>query len=118
MKTDTISFKTNKGLQEIANIIRNYASSAKASITKLDDDPFGGIGGQTPAIAVGLSGKNFLGFGQRGWGMQVYVTDMGSSRAVELVALGDGIRQQMSGGDFFDLGMGKRHREKLASMLA
>lgn len=118
MKTDSISFNTTKSVREIANIIRNAASSMKAEITKLDEDPFGGAGGRAPVIAVGMSGSNILGFGARGWGMQIYVTDLGSSRAVELIALGDGVLQKMSGGAFFDLGMGKRHRDKLASMLA
>ena len=117
MKTDAINFNTTKSVQEVVNIIRNAASSMKAEITKLDEDPFGNIGGYVPAIAVGLSGSNILGFGPRGWGMHVYVTDLGSSCEIELIALGDGVMQKMSGRAFFDLGLGKRHRDKLANML-
>lgn len=117
MKTDSVSFKTSKSLQEVSNIIRNAASSMKAEITRLDDDPLASPG-QGPDIAVGLSGSNILGFGARGWGMHVYVTDLGSSCAVELIALGDGVMQKMSGGAFFDMRIGKRHRDKLANMLA
>lgn len=118
MKSDSIQFSTNKSIQECANIIRQAAGKLKANMVKINDDPMGGLGGPEPAISVGLEGKNILGFGARGWGVQVFVTDMGNSRAVELIALGDGIMAQMSGGEFFDLGLGKKQRNKIAEMLS
>ena len=118
MKTDTMSFKTTKTLQEISNILRNGASQIKArNVEKLEDDPFGSFG-QAPDIAIGMNGMNPLGFGTRGWGIEVYVTDLGNAREVQMVALGDGVRSKMSGGYFFDLGIGKKQRDKLAQMLA
>ena len=118
MKTDIVDFNTAKSLQEISNIVRNYASRANADIVKLDDDPFGAAGGPADDIAVGLCGNNIFGFGTRGWGVRVYVIDLGSTCAVKLAALGDGLMQAMSGGEFFDLRLSKKHRDNLASMLA
>ena len=118
MKTDTITFTTKKSLPEIANILRRASSDFKAQLSKLNDDPLGSLGGQEPEIAEGMTGSNFLGFGARGWGIEIYVTDLGTKRSVELIALGDGLMRKMSGGEFFDLGLGKKHRDKLANMLA
>ena len=118
MKTDEIRFTTKRSLQEISNILRNGASQIKArNVEKLEDDPFGSFG-QAPDIAIGMNGMNPLGFGTRGWGIEVYVTDLGNAREVQMVALGDGVRSKMSGGYFYDLSIGKSQRNKLAQMLA
>lgn len=112
MKFDSYTFQTSRNLAAIIDIIKTASYEFKANIDKLDD-PFSGLGNYSPDVAVIMTGKNRLGAGPRGWGMQIYVTDLGNSRSVELIALGDGILHKMSGGDFFDLGLSKKFRDKL-----
>ena len=120
MKAHAIQFTTKKSLLSIANIIRDEASRLHGGIERLEDDPFGPAGGRRPDITVSVSGAAlFLGFsGPRQWGYQVYATDLGDVRAVSMVAIGDGIEVKMWGLPFYDLRLGKRHRDEAARLLA
>lgn len=120
MKTDAITFSTNRSMQEIVNILREAAGKFRANIEKLEDDPFGAMGGQTPGVAVLMDGQvSLLGMkGARCWGVQIYVSDLGNARSVELVALGDGMGQAFSGGAFYGLGDSKKKRDQIASMIS
>ena len=100
MKTKTIEFSTRKSLNEIINALRSFASSQKrTSISKIEQetDPFGSTG-TIPDIMVVLDGQPSALAWAEHWGVQVYVTDAGSERRVELVALGDSFGAQMAMG--------------------
>lgn len=128
--TDTIQFDTKKDLQQIANILRAYGGQ----IEKLDaNDPFGGLGGAQPDIAILVWGnlsfldglKHPFAAATSDWGVQVIVTNQGVSRHIELTAIGEkGLLEQSwsinYGGRkrFFKLVSSKEHRDKIAAMLA
>lgn len=93
MKRHQIEFETTKGVQTIADILRKVKCD---DIVKLEtaEDPFGEDNGPVPDIAVLMCGKGTL---SPPWGVQVIVTDLGKTRYVELVALGeDGMGDMMN----------------------
>ncbi|MCM1264074.1 MAG: hypothetical protein NC313_15285 [Butyrivibrio sp.] len=124
MKTDTIEFDTKKDINQIVNALK---SLRKANIQKLNDDPFGNVGGVSPDIAVLVDGKasiidnlkHISAGGRDLWGVQVYVTDMGSARHVELVALGEnGLAAALSQSYRYTMAVSRDYRDKIAQMIA
>ena len=92
MSQESITFDTHQTLEEISNNIRSFVSSTKgANMVKIQDDPLGGIGTSKADIEVGISGTPGLLSNGQTWGIQVYVTDTGASRHVEIIALGDSL---------------------------
>ena len=81
------------------------------------DDPFVNVNDYD--IAVGMTGSvSPLGIGTASWGIEIYVSDLGNYREVEMIALGDGIMQKMSGDVYFDMRCGKKRRDAIADMLS
>lgn len=135
-KTDSITFKTQKTLGQLADALRQAAQQLKASdLIKIeDDDPLAGIGqdADQPDIAVALSGKVGFAGGLKHfragaanniWGVQVYVYDLGNERAVELVALGQSVftdawrGRGWNGAGVLNLGASKEKRDQLVQMM-
>ena len=93
-KVDSIEFSTSKDLQQISLDLRGIANQLRADVDAIEDDPIPDFGPK-PEISVVLSAR--LGmklFGNGGspnnyWAVQVYVTDLGEERHIELVAIGE-----------------------------
>lgn len=114
MKTEHMNFRTRKTMDQIREGIRRAAAAERADLLALDGDPLGGV--NQPEIAVLLDGVHPLNRSRR-WGVQVYVTELGQERGVELVALGEGTwaRALHQGG--YSLGLSKKRWEKIAGCL-
>ncbi|MDR1604317.1 MAG: hypothetical protein LBS10_05945 [Gracilibacteraceae bacterium] len=123
MKTDAIEFDTMKNLRQIVSTLQ----SGKWAIEKLDD-PFDNVGGSAPDIAVLISGRasvvdafKHFGAGKSEWAVQVIVTDLGNTRHVEMIALGEsGFAAARAGmnNQYFNIRHSKDHRNQIAQMLA
>ncbi len=132
MKTESIQFDTRKDLNQIADVLR----SAGGQIEKIQGDPLGGFGASKQDIEVVISGeerKGLLKLVAGYWAVQVYVLDQGTSRHVELIALGESTMSKImagakygsdvfgamtSGEKFFELKFSKQHRDEIARALA
>lgn len=119
VKTDSISFDTQKSVSEIANALR----SLNCEIQALNDDPLSS--GPKPAIAVICMGKPSVSdsFKHPGgatslWGVQVIVDELGNRRHVELVALGQNLMGNTTYNKGFGMGFSRDYRDKIAAMLA
>lgn len=123
-KTETAEFKTKKSLRDITQIIRQMASQFKANVQPLnDDDPLGGFD-EHADLEVVLSGnigyfeayKHFrMGAANDIWAVQVYVTDMGDQRDVQLIAMGESNLLGYAGA--LNLGASRDRMEKLINAL-
>ena len=120
MKTESIQFDTRKDLNQIADVLR----SAGGQIEKIQGDPLGRLGAERRGLLKLVAGY---------WAVQVYVLDQGSSRHVELIALGESTMSKImagakygsdvfgamtSGERFFELKFSKQHRDEIARALA
>lgn len=128
MKTESMELMTEKTLQEITDILRQAAEKFNASIAQIDKDPLSEFD-QSADIEVVLRGKTGLlgafksprpGAANNIWAVQVYVTETGDARHIELIALGEsslsrGLRSDGTG--ILNLGSGKEHIKKLVSLL-
>ncbi len=100
MKTETITVTTTKSISDISNILRNAASKLRANISTAELSPFGYVNFRRGDIEIALSGSNSILGGPRKWGVQVLVIDNGSTREVELTAIGDDFMNKLSRGSF------------------
>ena len=117
MKTDVLDFTTQKTLQDIIYILRGFANDNNALVNKIEEDAFGSDGED---IAVLLTGKPGVLKGPGNWGVQVYVADLGNTRAVELIALGDSIGSQVMMGmaRTVDLSQSIKKRDQIAEKMS
>ena len=128
IKTDSTELVTDKSLQQIANGIREAASVLNAQVDELNDDTLGKFGDKCD-IEVVLSGnvglfsglKHFRPGGANNiWGVQVFVSDLGDKRHIELIALGEGVFAGglfSNGAGILNLGVSKDKRDKIISYL-
>lgn len=132
MKTDSIQFDTRKDLNQIANVLR----ATGGQIEKINDDALGGLGTSSADIEVVISGEERKGLFKAVagyWAVQVYVTDQGAARHVELIALGESTMTKIMSGvkygsnvlaaalsqeRFFEMKFSKIHRDEIARALS
>lgn len=125
--TDNITFSTLKSLSEIANIIRNAAYKFGANVEKIgSNDPLAQFDNQRADMEIALSGefRNLKYFEQRKftrlnaagdiWVVQIYVTDFGDKRGIEMVSLGTKPRMSQPG---IHTKLSKSYRDQIADML-
>ncbi|HEL0711079.1 TPA: hypothetical protein TVQ98_001986 [Streptococcus equi subsp. zooepidemicus] len=91
-----VEIKTSKTLQEISNVLRDFAHKYGVEIQPLRGDVLSGFD-EHADIEVAIGGKigflnavkHFrLGAIHDIWGIQIYVDDLGDSRIITTVALG------------------------------
>lgn len=130
LKQETAEFTTEKSLQQIVAVIRQFQAKYKAEMETIDSggDALSAFDGpQDSDIQVVLSARlgminglrHFrMGAAQNIWAVQVYVDDMGTARHVTLIALGHG------GWDNFvnchgamNLGASRERMQQLTEML-
>ena len=129
MKANVIEFDTKKSVQRIVTILRSQV----CQIDMLNADPFGSIGEPEPAVAVLLQGREGLFKNGVRWGVQAIVYDLGNKRHIELIALGEsgllaafnsyaanglGSSYWLDATDYYNMGAGKKRRDRLAKALA
>ena len=126
--TDSITFSTTKSLSEIANIIRDAAYKFGAAVEKIgSNDPLAQFDAQRADMEIALSGEwRNLGFFEKRkytrlncandiWVVQIYVTDFGDKRGIEMVSLGSKTNLLYSEGIHTELS--KSYRDQIADML-
>lgn len=125
--TDHIAFSTMKTLSDIANIIRDAAYKFGAKVEKIgNNDPLAQFEEQSADMEIALSGEwRSLGMFERNkfvrlnaagdiWVVQIYVTDFGDKRGVEMVSLGTEPSMFHSG---IHTKLSKSYRDKIADMI-
>lgn len=126
--TDSITLSTTKSLSEIANIIRNAANKLGANIEKIgNNDPLAQFDDRKADIEVELVGAwSALSWSEKRkytrlncandiWVVQIYVTDFGDKRGIEMVSLGSKTNLLYSEGIHTELS--RAYRDKIADML-
>lgn len=88
-KSDSRTVRTDRSIEEVANILRQAAQEMRASVDKLEDDPLGKFGVQDD-LAVVLYGEE-RGLSRDMWAVQVYARKNENGCEVELVAMGEGL---------------------------
>lgn len=127
MKTDAIEFVTTKTLSEVVDCLRRCAYECKAQVDDIESNSLDNFGGQ-PDIQVVFSGhvsligslKHFRpGSAHNSWGVQIFVTDLGAQRHVEMIALGEGVFAGGlgNGSGVLNLGVSIDNRDKIAACL-
>lgn len=126
VKSESITFKTQKSTQELSQLLRQAANQMKARVEPvINDDPLGRYDAQ-PALSVVLSRrlgfflnlKYVAGSPNLVWAVQVYVYEVGAEREVELVALGSTLGSTiLSQGWGFHLRASRDHMEMLLGIL-
>lgn len=125
--TDNITFSTMKSLSEIANIIRSVANKFGAKIENIgNNDPLAQFDDQRADMEIALSGEwrnlnffekqKFTRLNAAGdiWVVQIYVTDFGDKRGVEMVSLGTKPNMFQPG---IHTKLSKSYRDQIADML-
>lgn len=96
VKTDEMSFKTTRSVSDIGRTLQRVAADIKAEVDSIQSSS-GALASfdDRVDIEVAMSGQSLIG---PPWAVQVYVADEGESRAVLLVAVGDGGFTRAMGG--------------------
>ena len=99
MNADAVELTSQLSLQQIVNGLRQAANDLRADVEEVESDALDKFSA-SPDVQVVFSGavgflgglKHFRpGSANNSWAVQVYVTDLGSQRHIELIALGESV---------------------------
>lgn len=130
MKEDRIELLSKLSLQQIAANLRTAAGELRANVERITDQydalSFGNNKSDIEVVFVGrplgiIGGLKHIRPGSMNniWAVQVYVTELGNKRHIELIALGEGVLAGglSNGSGVLNLGASIEKRDKLATYL-
>jgi len=113
MKSNSLEFESALSVEQLGQALNRGFTRLKAKVERVSasSNPLDSLNG-SPDVAVVGTGQSLLG---GGWAVHAYVTDLGTHRHVELVALGDSGFTRAFDGIRNSLSLGKSS-EKMAQL--